>query len=245
MKKKKVVTQQPAAVTETPTPVSEPTTSPDVTPAASSFADNSLLDSCITHAEEVKANQLERIKSKGYDFAPEFRDLTLQLYLFGVMWKFAEQQGNVKDARDLAFSALKVMLMQQGLKKARVEKRMQFLQKMSKIDENHNALAVAIGYESELGDNSLAELFDHYVDDIQVSGDFWRLYDRGKKIMLYGGLGIAFIVIWFVTLFLPGNSAISILAAGLVSAALFVVPVFLIGLFIYRLKLKKAKQAQS
>lgn len=244
MKKKKMTTQQSAAVAETPTSVSESTTAPDVT-SASSTTDNSLLDSCITHAEEVKADQLERIKSKGYDFAPEFRDLTLQLYLFGVMWKFAEQQGNVKDARDLAFSALKVMLMQQGLKKARAEKRMQFLQKMSKIDEHHNALAVAIGYESELGDNSLAELFDHYVDDIQVSGEFWRLYDRGKKIMLYGGLGIAFIVIWFVTLFLPGNSAISILAAGLVSAALFVVPVFLIGLFIYRLKLKKAKQAQS
>lgn len=244
MKKKKMATQQSAAVAETPTSVSDSTMAPDVT-SASSAADNSLLDSCITHAEEVKADQLERIKSKGYDFAPEFRDLTLQLYLFGVMWKFAEQQGNVKDARDLAFSALKVMLMQQGLKKARAEKRMQFLQKMSKIDEHHNALAVAIGYESELGDNSLAELFDHYVDDIQVSGEFWRLYDRGKKIMLYGGLGIAFIVIWFVTLFLPGNSAISILAAGLVSAALFVVPVFLIGLFIYRLKLKKAKQAQS
>ena len=240
MKKKKMATQQPTVVAETSMPVSGPVAVP-----ASSTADNSLLDSCITHAEEIKADQLERIKNKGYDFAPEFRDLTLQLYLLGVMWKFTEQQGNVKDTRDLAFSALKVMLMQQGLKKARAEKRVHFLQKMSKIDENHNALAVAIGYESELGDNSLAELFDHYVDDIQVSGDLWRLYDRGKKIMLYGGLGIAFIVIWFVTLFLPGNSTISILAAGLVSAALFVVPVFLIGLFMYRLKLKKAKQAQS
>ena len=104
-------------------------------------------------------------------------------------------------------------------------------------------LAVAIGYESEPGDNSLAEVFDHYVDDTQVSGAFWRLYDRGRKIMLYGGLGIAFLVIWFVTLFMPGNTTIAILASGLIAAAIFVIPVFLIGIFIYRTKIKKAKQA--
>ena len=104
-------------------------------------------------------------------------------------------------------------------------------------------MAVAIGYESEPGDNSLAEVFDHYIDDTQVSGAFWRLYDRGRKIMLYGGLFVAFVVIWFVTLFMPGNSAIAIFAAGLISAALFVIPVFLIGIFIYRKKIKKEKQA--
>ena len=114
---------------------------------------------------------------------------------------------------------------------------------MSKIEDDHNALAVAIGYESESDDNSLAEVFDHYVDDVQVSGAFWRLYDRGRKIMLYGGLFISFIVIWFITLFMPGNSVIAIFAAGLISAALFVIPVFLIGLFIYRKKIKTAKQA--
>ncbi|MEK7771798.1 MAG: hypothetical protein AAB703_02990, partial [Pseudomonadota bacterium] len=113
----------------------------------------------------------------------------------------------------------------------------------SKLEDEHNALAVAIGYESLPGDNSLAEVFDHYIDDTQVSGAFWRLYDRGRKTMLYGGLSVAFIVIWFVTLFMPGNSAIAILAAGLISAALFVIPVFLIGIFLYRTKIKKAKQA--
>ncbi|UJP05700.1 MAG: hypothetical protein LZF61_01625 [Nitrosomonas sp.] len=222
------------------------TSTPAVSDAASiaNTADISLMDACIAHAETVKTDQLERIKSKGYDFAPEFRDMTLQLYLFGTMWKFAENLGNAGDARDLAFASLKTMLIQEGLHKTKVEKRIQFLQKMSKVDGDHNALAVAIGYESESGDNSLAEVFDHYVDDVQVSGAFWRLYDRGKKIMLYGGLGIAFAMIWFVTLFLPGNTTLTILATALITAALFVIPVFLIGVLIYHFKLKKTKQAK-
>lgn len=206
-------------------------------------SDVSTMDACIAHAREIMTAQLERIKSKDYDFAPEFKDMTIQLYLFGVMWKFAESLGNVSDARELAFAALRTMLVQDGLQKKKVVKRIEFLKKMSKIEDDHNALAVAIGYESESGDNSLAEVFDHYIDDMQVSGSFWRLYDRGRKIMLYGGLFIAFVVIWFVTLFMPGNSAIAILAAGLISAALFVIPVFLVGIFIYRKKIKKEKQA--
>ncbi len=210
------------------TPVSEITTS-----------DVSTVDACIAHAREVKATQLELIASKHYDFAPEFHEMTIQLYLFGVMWKFAENLGNVEDARALAFTALQTMLIQDGLQKQKAVKRIDFLRKMSKLEDDHNALAVAIGYESETGDNSLAEVFDHYVDDTQVSGAFWRLYDRGRKIMLYGGLLVAFLVIWFVTLFMPGNSTIAILAAGLIAAALFVIPVFLIGIFIYRIKIKR------
>ncbi|WP_295624574.1 hypothetical protein [uncultured Nitrosomonas sp.] len=205
-------------------------------------SDVSTVDACIAHAKEVKATQLELIASKNYDFAPEFYEMTIQLYLFGAMWKFAENLGNIEDARELAFAALQTMLIQDKLPQQKAIKRVDFLRKMSKLEDDHNALAVAIGYESEMGDNSLAEVFDHYVDDTQVSGAFWRLYDRGRKIMLYGGLLIAFLVIWFVTLFMPGNSTIAILAAGLISAALFVIPVFLIGIFMYRAKIKKAKQ---
>jgi len=223
-------------------------TDPDKTNAEASIpeittTDVSTMDACIAHAREIMTEQLERIKSKNYDFAPEFKDMSIQLYLFGVMWKFAESLGNVNDARELAFAALRTMLVQDGLQKQKVVKRIEFLKKMSRIEDDHNALAVAIGYESESGDNSLAEVFDHYIDDMQVSGSFWRLYDRGRKIMLYGGLFIAFVVIWFVTLFMPGNSAIAILAAGLISAALFVIPVFLVGIFIYHKKIKKEKQA--
>lgn len=205
-------------------------------------ADVSTMDACIAHAREVKTTQLELIKSRDYDFAPEFRDMTIQLYLLGVMWKFAESLGNVDDANELAFAAMKTMLIQDGMQKQKAVKRIDFLRKMSKLEDNHDALAVVIGYESEPNDNSLIEVFDHYIDDMQVSGAFWRLYDRGRKIMLYGGLLIAFAVIWFITLFVPGNSTVATLAAGLIAAALFVIPVFLIGIFMYRAKIKKAKQ---
>lgn len=202
----------------------------------------STMDACVAHARVVKSTQLELIKSKNYDFAPEFYEMTIQLYLLGAMWKFAENLGNSEQARELAFAALQAMLIQDGLHKQKATKRIEFLRKMSKLEDDHNALAVAIGYESEMGDSSLAEVFDHYVDETQVSGAFWRLYDRGRKIMLYGGLLIAFLVIWFVTLFMPGNSTIAILAAGLIAAALFVIPVFLIGIFMYRARLKKNKK---
>lgn len=202
-------------------------------------SDISIMNACIAHAREVKAAQLGLIKSKGYDFAPEFKDMTVQLYLLGVMWKCAEKLGSADAAYELAFTAMEAMLVQDGIQKNKAVKRIAFLKKMAKLEDNHDALAVVIGYESEPNDNSLAEIFDHYINDMQVSGAFWRLYDRGRKIMLYGGLFMAFVTIWFVTLFMPGNSVISTLAAGLIAAALFVIPVFLIGIFMYRVKIKK------
>lgn len=207
-----------------------------------SASEAAMINDCIDHARDVIATQLGLVKDQGYDFAPEFQDMTTQLYLFGVMWKYAEDLNGVEDAREMAFKALGTMLLQDGMKQTQVPKRVAFLRNMSKVEDGSNALAVAIGYDSQLDDHSLAEVFDHYIDDVQVSGAFWRLYDRCKKTMLYGGLSVAFIVIWFITLFMPGNSAISIFAAGLISAALFVIPVFLVGLLIYHKKIKKTEK---
>lgn len=201
------------------------------------------IDTCVQHGREILATQLALIKDKGYDFAPEFKEMTIQLYLFGVMWRFAESLNASEDAREMAFSAMRTILIDDGVHKKNAQKRIEFLRKMSQIPDGSSALAVAIGYESVLGDHSLAEVFDHYTDEVQVSGSFWRLYDRGKKTMLYGGAFVAFFVIWFITLFMPGNSAIAILAAGLISAMLFVIPTFLIGLLIYRIKVKKSKHS--
>ncbi|MDR4516264.1 MAG: hypothetical protein MRK00_02565 [Nitrosomonas sp.] len=205
--------------------------------------DMSPVDECIDHGQDILATQLGFVKDKNYDFAPEFRDMTTQLYLLGVMWKYAEGLENVENPRETAFSAIETMLERDGVKPKDIIKRVEFLKKMSQMEDGSNALAVAIGYASRPDDQSLVEVFEHYVDDVQVSGAFWRLYDRGKKTMLYGGLFVAFVVIWFVTLFMPGNSTIAILAAGLISAALFVIPVFLVGLLIYHFKIKKAKQS--
>ncbi|MCB1948357.1 hypothetical protein [Nitrosomonas sp.] len=201
------------------------------------------VDECIDYGQDILTTQLGFVKDKNYDFAPEFRDMTTQLYMIGVMWKHAEGLEHVQDPRETAFNAMEAMLIRDGMKPKEVGKRIEFLRKMSRVEDGSNALAVAVGYNSHPDDQSLVEVFEHYVDDIQVSGAFWRLYDRGKKTMLYGGLFVAFVVIWFVTLFMPGNSTIAILAAGLISAALFVIPVFLIGLLIYHLKIKKTKQS--
>ncbi|SET19679.1 hypothetical protein SAMN05216326_11513 [Nitrosomonas marina] len=205
--------------------------------------DNSPVDACIDYGRDVLATQLGFVKDKNYDFAPQFRDLTTQLYLIGVMWKYAEGLKQAQNPRETAFEAMEVMLIRDGTKPKEASKRIEFLKRMASMEDGSNALAVVIGYESQPNDQSLVEVFEHYIDDIQVSGAFWRLYDRGKKIMLYGGLFVAFVVIWFITLFMPGNSTIAILAAGLISAALFVIPVFLVGLLIYYLKIKKNKQS--
>jgi hypothetical protein len=205
--------------------------------------EKSPVDACVDYAREVLSEQLVSVKAKNYDYAPEFRDLTIQHYLIGVMWRFAEGLENVEDPRKTAFVAIETMLTRDGMSPKKVISRIEFLEKMSRMEDGTNALAVAIGYDSRPGDQSLVEVFDHYVDDTRVSGALWRLYDRGKKTMLYGGLFIAFVVIWFITLFMPGNTALSILAAGLISAALFVIPVSLVGVLIYYFKIKKAKQS--
>lgn len=221
----------------------EETSAERVSAEKATIPDKSPVDACVDYARSILAEQLVSVKEKNYDYAPEFRDLTIQLYLIGVMWKFAEALENVTDPRETAFVAVETMLERDGMNPKKVMKRVDFLKEMSRMEDGTNALAVAIGYDSQPGDQSLVEVFEHYVDDTRVSGAFWRLYERGKKTMLYGGLLVAFVVIWFITLFMPGNTTLSILAAGLISAALFVIPVFLIGLLIYHFKIKKTKQS--
>lgn len=205
----------------------------------------SIDEACVKYGREIMDTQLAAIKNKGYDFAPQFQEMTIHLYLFGAIWRFAEGLDAHKNAREHAFAAIHSMLINDGMHEKNVHKRIEFLRKMSRLEDGSNAEAVEAGYRSKPGDGSLAGLLDLYIDEVRVSGAFWRLYERLKKTILYGGLGIAFIVIWFVTLFLPGNSAISILAAGLLAATIFVIPVFLIGLLIYRFKIKKPKRTSS
>lgn len=194
------------------------------------------IDACVQHGRAVLASQLPLIKDKGYDFAPQFRQMTIQLYLVGVMWRHGESLGVPGNARDHAFAALQSMLISDGMKKKQAEKRIAFLSDMSRMG-GEDALAVSMGYQNE---NNLAAVFDEYRNEVRVSGALWRLYERGKKIMAIGGGVAAFLTIWAVTIFLPKTEGIDILAAGLVAAALFILPAFLIGLLIYWMKIRKA-----
>ncbi|SOD40537.1 hypothetical protein [Nitrosovibrio sp. Nv4] len=201
----------------------------------------SAIDSCVQHAREVLASQLLQIKDKGYDFAPQFRQLTIQLYLVGVMWRKGESLG-LSNARDHAFAALQSMLISDGMKKKQAQQRIEFLGNMSRVEGGADTLAVAMGYEAAVDDDSLTRLFDEYRDETRVSGALWRLFERGKMIMAIGGAVAAFLTIWLTTIFIPKSEGIDILAAGLMAAALVVIPTFLIGLLIYRLKVKKPNQ---
>lgn len=199
----------------------------------------STLDACTQHGEEILASQLLLIKERGYDFAPEFKQLTTHLYLVGVMWRHGENLGLATDARDHAFTALRSMLVNRGMTKKEAERQTVLLRNMSRLEDGSDTLAITAGYQTLSNDINLTTVFDEYLDETRVSGALWRLYDRGKKIMLIGGLSAAVVAIWFVTIFMPESSGIAILAVGLVAAALVVIPTFLIGMLIYRKKIKK------
>ena len=75
------------------------------------------IDVCVQHARDVLASQLPLIKDKGYDFAPDFRRMTIQLYLLGVMWRCGEGLDLPIDPREHAFVALQSMLISDGMRR--------------------------------------------------------------------------------------------------------------------------------
>lgn len=202
----------------------------------------SAIDICIQHAREMLASQLPQINDKGYDFAPQFRQMTVQLYLVGVMWRKGESLGLPANAREHAFVALHAMLVSDGMKKKQAQQRTEFLSNMSQVEGGADTLAVVMGYEAAMNDDSMIRLFDEYRHEARVSGALWRLFERGKMVMAIGGAVAAFVTIWLTTIFIPKSEGIDILAAGLMAAALVVIPTFLIGLLIYRFKIKKSNQ---
>lgn len=203
------------------------------------------IDICVQHAREILASQLAIIKDKGYDFAPQFRQMTIQLYLLGVMWRRGESLSLSTNAHDHAFAALQAMLISDGMSKKQAQQRIVFLKSMSRTEDGVDAHALTMGYKAEPNDDSLALVFDGYRDEIRVSGSLWRFYERGKKIMFIGGAVAAFVTVWAVTIFLPKTDGIDVLAAGLLAATLIVIPTFLIGLLIYKSKIKKSELTSS
>lgn len=208
-------------------------------------AETTGIDICVQHAREILASQLAIIKDKGYDFAPQFRQMTIQLYLLGVMWRRGESLSLSTNARDHAFAALQAMLISDGMSKKQAQQRIVFLKNMSRTEDGADAHALTMGYKAEPNDDSLALVFDGYRDEIRVSGSLWRFYERGKKIMFIGGAAAAFVTVWAVTIFLPKTDGIDVLAAGLLAATLVVIPTFLIGLLIYKSKIKKSELTSS
>ena len=202
-------------------------------------SDASTHDICVQYGEKILASQLSHVESKGYDFAPPFREMTIHLYLIGVMWRHGENLDSVTNPREHALASLHKMLVKTGMSDKNAEKRIALLKTMSQEEESSETLAVTAGYQAKQDDNSLDMIFDEYRDETRVSGALWRFYNRGKKLMFIGGGAAAFLAIWFVTIFMPSSSGITVLASGLFAAALVVIPTFIIGALIYRVKFKK------
>src|SRR5688500_20358752 len=106
----------------------------------------STIDTCVQHAREILASQLPQVKDKGYDFAPLFRQMTIQLYLVGVMWRCSESLGVAGDARDHAFEAMQSMLIADGMKKKEAQQRIIFLRKIAKAENGTDTLAASTRY---------------------------------------------------------------------------------------------------
>ncbi len=196
-------------------------------------------DICVQHGEKILASQLLLIKDKGYDFAPPFLEMTIHLYLVGVMWRHGESLNLATNPREHALASLHTMLVKKGMSDKSAQKRIEFINNMSRTEDSSDVFAVTAGYQAMLDDNSLTLVLEEYRDEMRVSGALWRFYNRGKKIMLFGGAAAAFIAIWFVTIFIPSSSGIIILAAGVFAAVLVVIPTFLVGTLVYRVKFKK------
>jgi hypothetical protein len=197
------------------------------------------IEICVQRAREALEFQIPQVKAREYDFAPPFRQMTVQLYLLGVMWRCGEGLDLATDARAHAFAAMESMLISDGMSIKKAKQRVAFLNQMSKTESGEDALAIAAGHQATPQDQSLVSVFDEYKDERRVSGSLWRLYEMGKKIMAIGGAVAAFIAIWAVTIFLPKTAGIDVLVVGLLAAAVVVIPTFLIGLLIYRVKIKK------
>ena len=68
------------------------------------------VDECIDYGQDILTTQLGFVKDKNYDFAPEFRDMTTQLYMIGVMWKHAEGLEHVQDGARRSSSVARATL---------------------------------------------------------------------------------------------------------------------------------------
>ena len=50
-----------------------------------------VIEVCVEHARHVLAAQLPLVEERNFDFMPEFKKMTIELFLVGVMWRFGEK----------------------------------------------------------------------------------------------------------------------------------------------------------
>src|ERR1700674_4157161 len=113
----------------------------------------------------MMASQLPLTEGKGYDFLPAFKEMTIQLYKVGTMWRFGEPFDFPTGPRDRAFLCLLAMLVADGMTFRKAQKRVAHLNEVSRGNDGQDVLAIAAGYRAMAGDGSLAQVFDRFRDD--------------------------------------------------------------------------------
>jgi hypothetical protein len=142
----------------------------------------SVLGACVEHGRQMLASQLPLTEGRNYDFMPNFKEMTTQLYLVGVMWRFGEQFKLPTAARDRGFICLISMLVGDGMSLKKAQRRIARLNEISRAADGQDTLAITVGYRATEGDGTLANIFDHFRNVPEVSGAPHRLLDRAKPI---------------------------------------------------------------
>ena len=163
-----------------------------ITNSDSDFATH-VLEACVQHGRQMLASQLPLAEAKNYDFVPAFKKMATHLYLLGVMWRFGEQFELPTEARDRGFICLMSMLISDGMNPKDAQRRIAYLNGISRTADGKDSLAIAVGYETGDREGALAAVFDQFRNVSGLSGAPWRLIDRSKPVAVI--LAIAGVVI--------------------------------------------------
>lgn len=152
----------------------------DTTPD-SEFATQAL-EACIEHGRHILAAQLPLVEAGHFDLLRNFKEMTIQYFLVGVMWRFGEQFDLPVDARDRAFACLTQILVSDGMNFKAAKRRVVELRETARAPDGQDNLAMSIGYEAGDKDGALAAIFEQARNSAVVSGAPYRLIDRSKPV---------------------------------------------------------------
>jgi hypothetical protein len=180
----------------------------------------SVIAACVEHGRRMLNSQLPLVCERNYDFTPIFVTMATQLYLVGVMWRFGEQFDLPTNPRDRGFICLMSMLIDEGLSSKNAQRRVAYLNEISRDAKGRDTVAIAAGYRSVEGDGALASVFDHFRNAPEVSGARYRFLERTKPIaaILAGAAIVISLLVgvsWGVALSVGTVVGVSVLGIGL------------------------------
>ena len=152
------------------------------TKSSDTYFSTYVLETCVQHGRQLLELQMPLVEAKNYDLMPVAKEMTIQLYLAGVMWRFGEQFEMPTSARDRGFICLMSILISDGMSEKDAQARVALLNKISRIEAGEDNLAISIGYEVGNREGALVAIFDQIGKSPEVAGAPWRVIDRSKPV---------------------------------------------------------------